>query len=305
MASGADTHTHTHIHTRIHPHRSDFKKPGVRRPARRAPGLTIPANYPFKYGFKRNSPLPLPNGPLSREIPVAAISATNDEVTKALQVGEDDSGKCMKRRGPYQKYIDKEKAEIGKYAMMHGGTASLRHFKDRYSELKYTTICEWKKAIATEEKKSQQPVTELKSKKRGRPSMLPDKITTLLMKYIHTIRDAGGIINTAIVIAAGLGIVKKIDPGLLECNGGHVVLQKSWAKYLLNKMDFVKRKATTKKPKFMVSNFEELKDQFLMDIKAIASMEDIPNDMIVNWDQTAINIFHCLTGLWPKRDPSE
>ena len=242
----------------------------------------------FKYGFKRNSPLPLPNGPLSREIPVAAISAANDEVTKALQVGEDDSGKCMKRRGPYQKYTDKEKAEIGKYAMMHGATASLRHFKDRYSELKYTTICEWKKAIATEEKKIQQPVTELKSKKRGRPSMLPDKITTLLMKYIHTIRDAGGIINTAIVIAAGLGIVKKIDPGLLECNDGHVVLQKSWAKYLLNKMDFVKRKATTKKPKFMVSNFEELKDQFLMDIKAIASMEDIPNDMIVNWDQTAI-----------------
>ena len=135
--------------------------------------------------------------------------------------------------------------------------------------------------------------------------MLPDKITTLLMKYIRTIRDAGGIINTAIVIAAGLGILKKIDPGLLECNGGHVVLQKSWAKYLLNKMDFVKRKATTKKPKFMVSKFEELKDQFLMDIKAIASMEDIPNDMIVNWDQTAINIFHCPTGLWPKRDPSE
>ena len=171
---------------------------------------------------------------------------------------------------------------------MHGTTAALRHFKDQYSELKYTTICEWKRAIAAEEIKSQQPVTELKSKKRGRPSILPDNITTLLMKYIHAIRDAGGIINTAIVIAAGLGIVKRIDPGLLECNGGHVIFQKSWAKYLLSKMDFVKRKATTKKPKLTVSNFEELKDQFLMDIKAITSMEDIPDEMIVNWDQTAI-----------------
>ena len=28
------THTHTHAHTRIHPHRSDFKKPGALRPAR-------------------------------------------------------------------------------------------------------------------------------------------------------------------------------------------------------------------------------------------------------------------------------
>ena len=33
MASGADTHTH------IHPHRSDFKKPGARRLGRCAPGL--------------------------------------------------------------------------------------------------------------------------------------------------------------------------------------------------------------------------------------------------------------------------
>ena len=40
---------------------------------------------------------------------------------------------------------------------------------------------------------------------RGRPSMLPEDITSHLVKYIHAIRDAGGIINTAIVIAAGLG----------------------------------------------------------------------------------------------------
>ena len=205
----------------------------------------------FKYSFKRRNPLPFPNGPLSREIPVTAISTANDEVMKAFKTGEDDKG--VQRRGPYQKYTDKEKAEIGKYVLMHGTTAALRHFKDQYSKLKYTTICEWKRAIAAEEIKSQQPVTELKSKKRGRPSMLPDNITTLLMKYIHAIRDAGGIINTAIVIAAGLGIVKRIDPGLLEYNGGHVIFQKSWAKYLLSKMDFVKQKATTKKPKLTVS----------------------------------------------------
>jgi len=120
--------------------------------------------------------------------------------------------------------------------------------------------------------------------------MLPDEITTLIMKYINAIREAGGIMNTAIVIAAGLGIVKRMDPQLLECNGGHVVLQKSWAKYLLAKMKFVKRKTTTKKPKFTVGNFEELKlkVQFLIDIKAVVTMEDIPEDVIVNWDQTAI-----------------
>jgi len=53
-------------------------------------------------------------------------------------------------------------------------------------------------------------------------------------------------------------------------------------------MNFVKRKATTKKPKFSVFNFEEIKSQFLMDIMAAVTMEEIPDDMVINWDQTAI-----------------
>ena len=182
----------------------------------------------FKY-FKRSSPLPSPSGPLSREIPSTAISAANDEVSKVLQAQRttDKIGKEAKQRGSYQKYSDTERATIGNYAQMHGPTAALRHFKTQYPDLKYTTVCEWKKAIDAEQKKTQRPVMELKSKKRGRPSTLPDEITTIIMRYISAIRDAGGIINTAIVIAAGLGIVKRMDPKLLECNGGHVVLRQN------------------------------------------------------------------------------
>jgi len=46
-------------------------------------------------------------------------------------------------------------------------------------------------------------------------------------------------------------------------------------------MKFVKRKATTKKSA-TVSNFDEIKDNFLMDIKAVVIMEEVPNDMILN-----------------------
>ena len=53
-------------------------------------------------------------------------------------------------------------------------------------------------------------------------------------------------------------------------------------------MKFVKRKATTKKSNMTVSNFDELKDNFLMDIKVIATTEEVPDDMILNWDQTTI-----------------
>jgi len=71
---------------------------------------------------------------------------------------------------------------------------------------------------------------------------------------------------------------------------------KSWAKYLLAKMNFVKHKATTKKPKISVSNFEEIKPQFLMDIMASVTLEKIPSDMVINWDQTAIKYIPLSTG---------
>ena len=53
-------------------------------------------------------------------------------------------------------------------------------------------------------------------------------------------------------------------------------------------MNYVKRKATTKS-KLTVQRFEELKQQYLLDIKAVVEMEEIPHDLIINWDQTGIN----------------
>ena len=57
---------------------------------------------------------------------------------------------------------------------------------------------------------------------------------------------------------------------------------------MLAKINLVKWKTTTEKPKVTVSNFEELRSQYLMNIKAVVTMEEIPDDMVLNWDQTAI-----------------
>ena len=59
----------------------------------------------------------------------------------------------------------------------------------------------------------------IRREKRGRPAMFPENLISFIMKYICAIHDAGGVINTAIVIAPALGIMKKVNPGLLECNG--------------------------------------------------------------------------------------
>jgi len=57
-------------------------------------------------------------------------------------------------------------------------------------------------------------------------------------------------------------------------------VKKDWEKYLLGKMSFFKHKATTKKSKISVLNFEEIKDNFLIDIKAVVTLEDVPNDKL-------------------------
>ena len=54
-------------------------------------------------------------------------------------------------------------------------------------------------------------------------------------------------------------------------------------------MNFTKRKGSTKE-KVEVKNFEKIKEKFLQDIVDIATMEEIPSQLIFNWDQTGINL---------------
>ena len=100
--------------------------------------------------FRKESPLPSPNGSLSREVPAGAISEANKEVTKVLKDSEDKDGVKSRgtgSRGTYQRYTPKDKVIIGNYAAMHGTSAALCHFKSKFSDLKYTTVCEWRKVI--------------------------------------------------------------------------------------------------------------------------------------------------------------
>ena len=65
-------------------------------------------------------------------------------------------------------------------------------------------------------------------------------------------------------------------------------MTKSWAKHPLERMRFVKLKASTK-DKINIDDFEAVKEQFLFDVKVVVEMEEIPHDLIINWDQTGIH----------------
>ena len=105
--------------------------------------------------------------------------------------------------------------------------------------------------------------------------------------YLLATREAGGVVNSEIAIAAAMGTVRKQDSNLLAQNGGHIVLTRDWARSLLGRMGYVKRKANTK-AKIAVTDFTELKSQFLIDIRTLKDLEEIPDCLVLNWDQTAI-----------------
>ena len=108
-------------------------------------------------------------------------------------------------------------------------------------------------------------------------------------------RKIGGVVNTAIVMAAAHGIVSARDPALLTEHGGHIEITKAWAKSLLKRMGYVKRKCSNA-GKQSLAHFEEFKDEFLADVKAEVLMNDIPKELIFNWDQTGIQVVP--TGQW-------
>ena len=108
-----------------------------------------------------------------------------------------------------------------------------------------------------------------------------------LKEYIKEIRASGGVVNTAITLAAAKGIVMAKDANILVENGGYLNLTKDWAKRLMARMGLVKRKATTVL-KVTPEEFADLKEQYLTDIETISKFEAIPKDLIINWDQTAV-----------------
>ena len=117
--------------------------------------------------------------------------------------------------------------------------------------------------------------------------MLGGELDGKVRAYIQETCRLGNTITTRVVMACALGIVRKKDSNLLAVNGGHIVITKSWARYLLQHMGYVKRKACSK-AKVTVPNFDEVRANFLCDIKAIVEMEEIPPPLILNWDHTSL-----------------
>ena len=252
--------------------------------------------------FKPKDGLPDPRGTLSSSIPAAAIAQANKEVQRATSSEK-------QKRGPYKKYSARLRAEIGKYASHHGVAAASRHFPRKISKgVSETTVrsirfayrdgVKRKRPVEVDE---EEDVVALPPIKRRRPILLGQELDSLVQMYLRKVREGGGTVSARIVIATARGILLKCNRSKLVEFGGHVQLDRQWAHSLLQRMDFVQRKATTAKSKETKADFAERKSTFLADMAATVPIEEIPPELILNWDQTGIKIVPCSTWTMNQR----
>ena len=75
------------------------------------------------------------------------------------------------------------------------------------------------------------------------------------------LRDKGGVVNTALVMACAEGFVINHNSKLLTANGGYISNTKDWAKSKLHRMGFERRASTS--ARITPEAFDEHKAQFL------------------------------------------
>ena len=208
---------------------------------------------------------------------------------------------------------------IGKYAAENGATRAAKHytavlgieinestarrFKAKHLEKLNEKIMEQRQKqaetpnISHSEEIKEEPITitELETKPRGRPVLLGEELDSLVQEFILNLRAASGVVNTTVVMGAAEGIISYGDASKLSSHGGHVNICKSWAQSLLRRMRFVKRKCSTS-GKISMAQFDECKEIFLADVAAEVLINDIPESLIINWDQTGLSIVP--TGDW-------
>ena len=239
--------------------------------------------------------LPDPNGDLSKEMPSAAIREANKGVEKATEASQN-----KRSREKYGRFTPTQVAQAAKFAVEHGNQAAIRRYSEEFRmEIKDSTLSTWKSKYCAAIKDCQREgkyaesgefiVTSLPSKKQGRPLLLGNELDRQVQSYGRATREVKGAVTTTVVLAAGEAVLSHCSKKLSHENGGPVKFTRHWAKSLLERTSFVKQKATTA-AKIDPSHFDELKEQYLLDIKLVVEMMKIPCELVFNWDHTGVNI---------------
>lgn len=208
----------------------------------------------------------------------SSTAAANRKVERVLN---------KRKRGQYHRYDPDVRVKIAKYACENGNKSAVDRFSSELGfNVSEATVRNFKRVYLSKLKAGNDPdsITSFPDRALGRP-LLIGEFDHEVFEYIKQLRAAGGVVNRNIVLAAARGIISHKKPSLLKEHGGTLELGQKWAESFLQRRGFVRRKAT-KAARKLPPDYPELKVAFLKRIEDEVKTNDIPPDLVLNWDQT-------------------
>ena len=134
-------------------------------------------------------------------------------------------------------------------------------------------------------------VIKLHVVKQGGKVALGEALNAEIKRYIQRLRDNGTAVSVALVRPAAEDYLLGHDRTVLVEYGGHICLLHDWARSLLKRMGYVKRKATTKaNTRLPEDTFQRIIATFLQQTVAFVKAHSIPPKLIIDLDETRIRL---------------
>jgi len=221
-------------------------------------------------------------------LPTAEQTGIGEEATqeanKAVQSLLSQQDGAKRKRKPYRRFSETDRAAIGKYAAEHGNAEAMKRFKTEFPELPESTVRSFKIKYKDALESGSSSIDKIPSKRRGRPQLLGE-YDAQVQQFVKVLHKGGTSVTPQVVIAAAEGIISAKDKNLLATNGGSIQLSRTWAVSLMKRVGLRKRKG--KDAEYSgVPTIPTTEDLSVIDqISTAVTTNNIPVGLIISWEQ--------------------
>jgi len=223
-------------------------------------------------------------------LPTAEQTGIGEEATqeanKAVQSLLSQQDGVRRKRKPYRRFSETDRATIGKYAAEHGNAEAMKRFKTEFPELPESTVRSFKIKYKDALESGESSIDKIPSKRRGRPQLLGE-YDAQVQQFVRVLQKGGTLVTPQVVIAAAEGIISAKDKNLLSTNGGNIQLSRTWAVSLMKRVGLRKRKE--KDGEYSghgVPIIPTTEDLSVIDqISTAVTTNNIPMELIISWEQ--------------------
>ena len=193
-------------------------------------------------------------------------------------------------RKSYQKWMDVERYEIGKYASIYGPANAVRKFETKAKPLNESTVRRfaklYKEEIENARKQNRDVSKRIETLPRGRPFLL-GSLDEMMRNFLFALRNRGGVVTSVIAVSAAKALIAR-NPHLLL---SHIDLESSsWSKSLFRRMGFSRRMKTTGKVQIPEGARKEAEFLYLHKITTLIETFKIPPPTRLEFGSNATEI---------------